>query len=72
MIELQTADRLIEEYSKTYLVEEEVRNLAQFRTSWPQFNRTMNDARTLAEQSRSIEAQRLSENRSSSTNWMHL
>jgi methyl-accepting chemotaxis protein len=60
-LDIQHVDKLIDEYSKTYLVEEEVKNLARFRTEWPKFLQTVSEIRTLVSQSRNAEAQRIAE-----------
>ena len=60
-LEIQNVDKLIDDYSKTYLVEEEVKNLARFRTEWPKFLQTATEIRSLVSQSRNGEAQRIAD-----------
>ncbi len=59
--EIQHAEKLIDDYSKTYLVEEEVKNLALYRMEWPKFLQTATEIRTLVAQSRNAEAQRIAD-----------
>ncbi|MBP6671672.1 MAG: methyl-accepting chemotaxis protein [Bacteroidetes bacterium] len=59
--DLQHADKLIDEYSKTYLVEEEVKGLARFRTEWPKFFQVTTDIRAYVSQSRNADALRLAD-----------
>ncbi|MFZ4619092.1 MAG: methyl-accepting chemotaxis protein [Bacteroidota bacterium] len=57
--EIAKTNELIDAYSKTYLVEEEVTNLAKFREEWPKFVSAADEIRLLVQQGRNFDAQRI-------------
>ncbi len=57
--EIAKANDLINAYSKTYLVNEEVVQLGKFREEWPKYMSSVDNIRSLVQQSRNFDAQKI-------------